>query len=166
DVMENIIEGAADLVPKVLLELESARAWSGEITAHTARGERYLDVRVSRLNDGGVLYAATDKTEKHEQDLEEAELKRQLSDALRMETIGRLAGGIAHDFNNLIGAARGFADLIADELPQGSTHQVYANRIVTTCQRAAGLVREIMAFSRASQGERQPVRVKDVLSES
>ncbi len=77
------------------------------------------------------------------------DLEARLDQAHRLETLGQLAGGIAHDFNNLLTAIRGYAELVAQDLedPDARSHADIA-QILQTSDRAAGLVRQLMAFAR------------------
>jgi CheY-like chemotaxis protein len=55
---------------------------------------------------------------------------------------------VAHDFNNLLTAIRGFAELLADDLPEGDKRHREAQQIVDAADRAAALTRQLLAFSR------------------
>ncbi len=77
-----------------------------------------------------------------------AELEARLRQAQRMESIGRLAGGVAHDFNNFLTAINGYADLIRQGLPPDHPAAADLGRIRTAGERAAGLTRQLLAFSR------------------
>jgi PAS domain S-box-containing protein len=148
-------------------------AWQTQIDAYRADGSLMtLQTRFSRLSDGRILVIATDVTEQvrlekeiRSKDDEEVNLRRQLADAQRLEAIGSLAGGIAHDFNNIIGAARGFADLLVADLPEGGTRR-YAERIVAVCARATSLVREIMAFAQIKDEALKPIDVTRLIEEA
>ncbi len=72
----------------------------------------------------------------------------QLRQAQKMEAIGRLAGGVAHDFNNLLMAIRGYAEMIAQDLPESDERRTDAEEILKASDRAAGLTRQLLAFSR------------------
>ncbi|MBL8643081.1 MAG: PAS domain S-box protein, partial [Rhodospirillaceae bacterium] len=126
---------------------------------------RVLSWTISPLADGRMLNVTRDITERRNQEQREEQLKTQLAEAQKMESIGRLAGGVAHDFNNILGAVRTFASLIADDSAEASTSQKFANRIISTCDRAADIVRQILLFARASQSELEPLRVRDVIEE-
>jgi CheY-like chemotaxis protein len=65
-----------------------------------------------------------------------------------MEAVGQLAGGIAHDFNNLLTAIEGYAMLLAESLDHDSPHQAYLAEIQRAAERATGLTRQLLAFSR------------------
>jgi signal transduction histidine kinase len=75
------------------------------------------------------------------------ESEEQLRHSQKMEAIGRLAGGIAHDFNNLLTAIIGYADLLSARLQDPSSAQ-YAELIGKAGEQAAGLTRQLLAFSR------------------
>jgi two-component system, cell cycle sensor histidine kinase and response regulator CckA len=75
-------------------------------------------------------------------------LEEQLRQSQKMESVGRLAGGIAHDFNNLLTAINGYAELLLMDLKQQEPNFLTAKEILTAGQKAAGLVRQLLAFSR------------------
>lgn len=82
---------------------------------------------------------------------EQSAMEERLRQTQKMETIGRLAGGVAHDFNNLLGGIIGYADLLIAGLAGDRRLHGYAERIVETADRAAGLTRNLLAFSRKRQ---------------
>ena len=65
-----------------------------------------------------------------------------------MEVVGQLAGGIAHDFNNILAVIMGYDELIVQELGPGHPLQKYAEEIRIATERAAGLTRQLLVFSR------------------
>ncbi len=79
---------------------------------------------------------------------ERKRLEAELRQAQKMEAVGRLAGGIAHDFNNLLTVMRGGADFILDALPADSPIAADARDVRMAADRAAGLTRQLLAFSR------------------
>ncbi len=103
------------------------------------------DVQKFRLKGRGEGYSlggfAIDITER-------IHLEEQLRQALKLESIGRLAGGVAHDFNNLLTVIIGYADMIADSLVPTDTYYTGIQQILQAANRAAGLTHQLLAFAR------------------
>ena len=59
----------------------------------------------------GILLNGRDITERKKAEQDKDKLEKQLLQAQKMETVGRLAGGVAHDFNNMLGVIPGYVDL-------------------------------------------------------
>lgn len=75
-------------------------------------------------------------------------LESQLRQAQKMEAMGHLAGGVAHDFNNIITSLAAYADFIARSPAAAGQISEDAAEIKKVCERAAGLSRQLLAFSR------------------
>lgn len=85
--------------------------------------------------------------------------------AQKLEAIGTLAGGIAHDFNNILTAIVGYSELALSRNPEDDLRDDIES-ILQASLRAAELVRHILTFSRVSDGEMEPVRLKSVVKEA
>jgi PAS domain S-box-containing protein len=99
-------------------------------------------------------------------DKERQELQDRLQQASKMEAIGRLAGGIAHDFNNLLASISGFAGFLVQDLPAGSELRVFAERILSACDRGNGLIGQVLALARSHSVEHRAFDLRAVLRES
>lgn len=76
------------------------------------------------------------------------QLESDLSQALKMESLGRLAGGVAHDFNNLLTAIIGFNNMAMDEVGEDSPAYDYLENIFRASTRASDLTQQLLAFAR------------------
>jgi signal transduction histidine kinase len=93
-------------------------------------------------------------------------LEDQLRQSQKMEAIGRLAGGVAHDFNNLLTAIIGYADLLAGELGDRQPAMTAdIGEIRKAADRAHGLTRQLLAFSRKQILEPQVLNLNDVVGD-
>jgi signal transduction histidine kinase len=88
----------------------------------------------------------------------------QLRQAQKMEAVGRLAGGIAHDFNNLLTGILGYADLLARTLPADHPGRADVEGIRKAGRSAAGLTKELLAFSRKQVLQPVVLDLNDVVS--
>jgi len=96
---------------------------------------------------------------------EQRALEMQIAQSQKMQAIGQLAGGIAHDFNNMLTAIIGFSDfLLMNHRPTDPAFQDIMN-IKQNANRAAGLVRQLLAFSRQQTLRPARLQLSDVLSE-
>jgi two-component system, cell cycle sensor histidine kinase and response regulator CckA len=96
---------------------------------------------------------------------EQRALQENLAQSQKMQAIGQLAGGVAHDFNNVLTAIIGYSDLLlANHRPTDPSFQDIM-QIKQNANRAAGLVRQLLAFSRRQTLRPQTLQLNDVLSE-
>ncbi len=81
-------------------------------------------------------------------DRQPAERSRASDQARTLEAVGRLAGRVAHDFNNALTAILGYAEILETSLASNAPGQSAARHIRRAAERAAGLTRQLLAFSR------------------
>jgi PAS domain S-box-containing protein len=123
------------------------QVWQGRLVNQKKDGTLYTDeTTISPVRDASG--AITNYVGIQRDVTRELELEEQYRQAQKMEAVGRLTGGIAHDFNNLLTAINGFAELLQMRLPPDDPFQKLAGHILHSGQRAAGLIRQLMAFSR------------------
>jgi two-component system, cell cycle sensor histidine kinase and response regulator CckA len=79
---------------------------------------------------------------------ERVALEERLRQSQKMEAVGRLAGGVAHDFNNLLTVIMGYSQILTDGLPAASRLKDATVQIRSAADRAAGITRQLLAFSR------------------
>jgi PAS domain S-box-containing protein len=94
-------------------------------------------------------------TERNQAEVEREELKAQLQQSQKLESVARLAGGIAHDFNNMLTVIQGHADLAMMNMQPGDPYYQRFSAIRDTVQRSADLTRQMLAFAR-----KQPIAPK------
>ena len=142
--------------------LKQGKTWHGEILNRKKDGTLYWDAAwIAPLRDesGRVThYLAT-----QEDVTERRSLEAQLRQAQKMEAVGRLAGGVAHDFNNILTTIFGYAELLAGDLPADSPAREDAEEIRKAAERAAGLTRQLLAFSRQQMLEPAVLHLNDLL---
>lgn len=110
-----------------------------------------------------VLLSCEDITEKKRTEEALVVSEQQLRHTQKMEAIGTLAGGIAHDFNNILGAILGYSELAMAQVAQDQRLKSYLQEVQAAGQRARDLVKQILAFSRRSEQEREAVNLQLVI---
>lgn len=96
---------------------------------------------------------------------EQKALEAQFVQSQKMQAVGQLAGGIAHDFNNLLTAMIGFADLLLLRHRPGDQSFGDIMQIKQNANRAANLVRQLLAFSRQQSLQPKVLNLTDILAE-
>ncbi|MTH97639.1 cell cycle histidine kinase CckA [Roseibium sp. RKSG952] len=158
---------------------ESGRGDLGKALSSAARGISKIAPIDIPLSEGNDVRSATfyiSAVEDGEGDGEAAivyalettqqrALEAQFAQSQKMQAIGQLAGGVAHDFNNVLTAIIGFSDLLlASHRPTDPSFQDIMN-IKQNANRAAGLVRQLLAFSRRQTLRPQRLSLNDVLAD-
>lgn len=121
--------------------------------------ERIVSIFDARAGDDtSVMVSLVDTTRQRT-------LEHQIAQSQKMQAVGQLAGGIAHDFNNLLTAMIGFCDLLLQRHRAGDQSFADIMQIKQNANRAARLVRQLLAFSRQQTLEPRLLNVTDVLAE-
>lgn len=87
----------------------------------------------------------------------------QLQQSQKMEAMGRLAGGIAHDFNNLLTVMQGFSELLLGALTPATPMRKFAEEILQAVERATGLTKQLLTFSRKQVLEPRIVTLNELV---
>ena len=162
--LEALLEGLGRGMPERLAE---AARGDGSGRPEIARAdvdgrEAFLQLSLTRVTFDGepsVVAVFADATELKT-------LEAQFVQSQKMQAVGQLAGGVAHDFNNLLTAITGHTDLLLQrhdkvDLDYADLHQIRQN-----ANRAAGLVRQLLAFSRKQTLRPTVVKLVDALTET
>ncbi len=104
----------------------------------------------------GVASLVQDMTER-------VALEERLRQSQKMEAVGRLAGGVAHDFNNLLTVIMGYSQILSDGVPAGSRLSESTAQIKSAAEKAAGITRQLLAFSRKQVLSPRVINVNEIL---
>ncbi len=121
-------------------------------------GTHSLDVRSTAFAPGVLVYTVRDLTRQRK-------LEDQLMQAQKMEAVGQLAGGVAHDFNNLLTVIMSYSSLLLADAAPDATDRDDIQAISDAAARAAGLTRQLLAFSRKQVLQLQAVNVNAVVTD-
>ena len=150
---------------------------AGQPGADKAAGGKAPALEVHLASDEGpVCTLYVNRTEGHDGSLagfvvhfidstEQKNLERQFAQSQKMQAVGQLAGGIAHDFNNLLTAMIGFSDLLLLRHRPGDQSFADIMQIKQNANRAANLVRQLLAFSRQQTLQPRLLNLTDILAE-
>lgn len=96
------------------------------------------------------------------------EMKREacMRQSQKLEAIGALAGGIAHDFNNILQGILGYTQLVYDSLPESQKERLFLQEVLVAVERAAGLIKQILTFSRQAEQEPRPLLLHIIVKEA
>ncbi|MEO8593175.1 MAG: PAS domain S-box protein [Candidatus Solibacter sp.] len=140
-------EQSAEFYRELWTTLLEGSTWTGRFTNRKKDGTLYqAEGTISPIHDAGgkltgFVAATRDVTGR-------LRMEEQLRQAQKMEGIGRLAGGVAHDFNNLLTVIAGYSGLLEEKLPGQGVLLEYAQLISKASEHAAGLTKQLLAFSR------------------
>jgi PAS domain S-box-containing protein len=159
-------EGHADeeTYLRFMAEVRAGREWRGELSRARPDGSKIWEsVHVSCMRGaaGEVSHLLCLR--------EDITARKRLEDELRqsqkMESLGTLAGGIAHDFNNLLAVINGYVELSLLHPNDAALLQKSLREIKRASQRAVGLVRQILTFSRKDEVRFAPMDLNQLIRE-
>ena len=149
--IEDAIEGKGEVRPiNVVFEEDGAGA--------ATRSARFFVSSAEDAGKKGAMVYALDTTEQRK-------LQEEFAQSQKMNAVGQLAGGIAHDFNNMLTAIIGYSDLLLSSHRPTDPAFRDIRQIKETANRAAGLTRQLLAFSRRQTLRPQVLQLGDALSE-
>lgn len=149
--------------------MAAGQAWQAEASSEAFVAARFL------RRDGGLFHGEAawtsvvwdgeaaemivirDVTDRVRAEAERAALEARLRQAQKMQALGTLAGGTAHEFNNMLLPIIGMTELALDTIPADQPAARYLKTVLQSSERAAELVQRILAFSRAEEGELEPL---------
>lgn len=159
-VLERVCNAVEQKKPAIISEQKHLRM-DGEtisVEAHSAP--------IDYLERPGALVFARDITERERAREERQQLQERLQQALKAESLGRMAGGIAHHFNNMLGAAMGYLELVLCELPEGSPYRANIIESISASQRAAEICKLMLSYLGQTSGKRESLEFQKICSEA
>ena len=122
-------------------------------TEHVSKDGHRIPVEVSarRLELRGdpiLLSVVRDISERKRLEAEHRKLQRQLQQAQKMESVGRLAGGVAHDYNNMLNLIMGYTELSLEQAQPGGMLHDYLKEVLDAAHRSEAVTRQLLAFAR------------------
>ncbi len=161
DIAQGVAEPHRDALKKAIAEAASGVEDHAPIDATLAGADKSARLFLAPNEEGdqrGASVFVLDTTE-------ERNREEQLHQSQKMQAVGQLAGGVAHDFNNVLTAILGYSELLlANHRPTDPSFQDIM-QIKQNANRAAGLVRQLLAFSRRQTLRPQVLQLGDVLSD-
>jgi PAS domain S-box-containing protein len=112
----------------------------------------------------GAIATVSDITSRKKMEVALRSSEDQLRETQKLEAVGRLAGGVAHDMNNALNAIIAFADLALQEAGDNQGLRDDIGEIRTAADRAAGITRRLLAFSRRQVLQPQVVEVNAIVA--
>jgi PAS domain S-box-containing protein len=125
-----------------------------------------LSISVYSTTKGYFVAIFQNVTERKRAEEERLGLERQLQQARKAESLGRMAGAIAHHFNNLLGVVMGNLELATCDLAEGSALRENVAEAMTASKRAADISRLMLGYLGQSAGAMGPIELSQVCREA
>ncbi|MCA9436285.1 MAG: PAS domain S-box protein, partial [Candidatus Omnitrophica bacterium] len=149
-----------DLWEKIL----DGQIWSGVLINRRKDGTPYhQETTISPIRN---QYGEIDSFVEIGRDVtEEANTEARLRQAEKMEAVGQLASGVAHDFNNLLQVMLAYASFVRRGIQEGNPQSADIDQIIEAGEKAAGLTRQLLSFSRETELTMAPLNVALLVKE-
>jgi PAS domain S-box-containing protein len=168
----------ADLAPPVEISDMLARVLAGQHVDHyeaqrPRRDGNLVDISVSlspiRDIDGvvvGVSGVARDISARKRAEARQREIDERTQLAQRLQSLGQLAGGVAHDFNNLLAIILNFTAFVTEQTAGDERVQTDLAQVSKAAERAAGLTRQLLLFTRGEPARPEVLDVNAAIAEA
>ncbi|MHB2155542.1 PAS domain-containing hybrid sensor histidine kinase/response regulator [Calditrichota bacterium GD2] len=158
-------DNSPDFCQKLLENLKEGKNWQGTITCKRKNGEVFkcLTVFFPIRNDSGEIinYAFVQRDISAEE-----QLREQMYQAQKLESLGKLTGGVAHDFNNLLTVINGFSKLGLELINKDHPLHSYLQQIYRAGERASHLTSQLLTFSRKQVISPRQVNINEIFKET
>jgi PAS domain S-box-containing protein len=153
-----------DVYEELWSTIKGGEVWTGHLINRRKDGSLYQEqatISPVRNSSGEIINFVAVK-----QDItQRVQLEDQFLQSQKMEAVGKLAGGVAHDFNNLLTAITGYSDLTMRKLQSEDPLRHNLEQIKRAGDRAAGLTRQLLAFSRKQVLQPKVLSLNTVVSD-
>ncbi len=141
--------------------------WRGRGVRMRKNGDRYpVESSITPLRDPEDRSKIAEYVVTERDISKEVRLEKQLRQAQKMEALGTLAGGIAHDLNNILMPIIMNAEMISEDVDDGSSLHHFATKVLSSAHRGRNLVRRILTFSREKDAEKKRFAVGQPVEEA
>ncbi|MCC7004086.1 MAG: PAS domain S-box protein [Gemmatimonadaceae bacterium] len=153
-----------EIAPVIMDVVREGRAWQNELQLARRDGAKAtFQVAANGVHgaDGSLTHLmiwVADVTEAKR-------LQEQFLQSQKMQTVGRLAGGMAHDFNNLLTVMKGYLELAQQQIPADSPLAADLAEVDRAASTAAGLTRQLLAFSRKQLLDSRPIDLNETVQQ-
>ena len=120
---------------------------------------QFYPIRVPPTSDKLFLEFFQDITQ-------QKQLQEELIQSEKLASIGTLASGIAHEINNPLSAVIGTAEIMLDEVPEGTKLAEYTSDIIKYSRSAAEVIRDLNSYSRKEKGDQASLNLVEILEDA